>query len=1182
ANVGSGVFVSAPGLQVGDLVTVTAQVMEYQSFNTMPRTVLVNSTTVINSSGNELPILILDAGRPIPNSILTGVTPDYTDSADGAGDTFDASLYALSFFETVEGMLVTIPDMVVADGFIDTSGGQPFFQAYSTVHADPDQINDRGGYTIAGDPPLSPPDTADSEDGTIFGGRHLHDGDVNPDIIEVDFTGFAIDAPAGWTQNLSMGDRIGDVTGIIDFDFTDRKLFVTDIDETAFIDGQPVQEVTVLGDDSRALTVATFNVENLDPTDGAARFAEIANAIAVNLNAPDIISIEEMQDNNGGRENTDPSTKGAGDGTSPTGTDASLTWQMLVDALNLATGAHYQWVDQAPVYNAEGGQNNGNIRVGFLYNTDRVQLGDLPANATIAERRQYTDRIGDGVRDAGDLIQFSDDMVAGQINPSDWSSTRLSLLGQFTFHGNTVFVTANHFTAKGGSGQFWQYDQTLEQGDPENSGWAKRAEQANDVYAMLNHIQQNTTGTGIVAGGDFNDFYFYRPLEVLTGYVNPDGTARAGGARFDNLTLTLAEAERYTYTFDGRSQAIDHIIVNSTLSGVATYDIVHLNTGYNGLGTDPGLSDHEPALASFDFRTMSETLTGTPGNDVFLMHQGGDDTVYGLGGRDIFYFGAAYTNDDMVDGGADRDTLILQGVYDITFSTSSLISVEAIVLLSSSDNRYGGATAGPNSYDLSIPAGLAGGELLIVNAGGLAANETLIFDGSAETTAPFNLYGGAGADNLTGGGGHDHLDGGAGIDVMTGGSGNDNYIVNTGDHVFELSGGGNDKVFARSSYVLTFDSHVEVLATIDHRLTTAIDLTGNQHNNAITGNEGANYLNGGAGDDHIKALGGDDYLTGGSGRDLLYGGAGNDGYEVDAFDLVYELENEGTIDIVYASSSYALLAGSHVERIQFANSFETHNWDLSGNEFGNRVAGNDGNNLLRGGGGDDMIFGFGGHDILDGGTGTDSLIGHSGNDIYYVDQFDVITETSDNGFDSAYSSTDYTLGAGVHVEVLATRNYLSTDGIDLTGNELNNSVTGNSGDNELNGMAGHDSLSGGAGNDLIDGGAGRDILAGGTGSDTFRFTSTSHSAPGAGDRITDFVSGTDTIDLSQIDANTNTVDNDAFNFIGTAAFSGTAGELRYDVVGGRMHIYGDTNGDKIVDLHIAVDGTIITSGDFAF
>ncbi|HEV2815913.1 MAG TPA: Calx-beta domain-containing protein, partial [Allosphingosinicella sp.] len=631
----AGVGTAVSGVAVGDLVTVTAHVMEYRGFSSsMPITALTSPTSItVQSSGNTLPTLLLDSSVAMPTAIMTLVQPDYTDSADDVGDTFDASLYALSFWETVEGMHVTIPDMVVADGFVDTSGGQPFFQAYSQQHADADQINSRGGYTIAGDPPVGPPDTGTTEDDTITGGRHLSDGDVNPDIIEVDFTGFAIDAPGGLTANASMGDELGDVTGIIDFEFTDRKLFVTDIDAGSFVDHTTTQEITILGDDSRSLTVATFNVENLDPTDGAPRFAALAAAIANNLNMPDIISIEEMQDNNGAATgdgiDDDPITPGMQDAG---GTDASQTWQMLVDALNALTGAHYQWVDEAPVYNAEGGEQSGNIRVGFLYNTDRVQLGDLDADATLAERRMYTDRIGDGVRDAGDLIAFSDNMLGGEIQTSDWSGTRRSLLGEFTFNGNKVYVTANHFPAKGGSDQFWAFDQNPANGEPTNSGWSSRNNVAQDVYAMLNLIETNAPAAGIVSGGDYNDFYFYRPLTTVTGYTMADGTARIGGARFDNLTLTLPMNERYTYNFDGRSQAIDHIIVDSTLSAVATYDVVHLNTGFNASDPTP-LSDHDPGLSSFNFRNFSETLTGTAGADS-IEGFGGNDTINGLGGTD--------------------------------------------------------------------------------------------------------------------------------------------------------------------------------------------------------------------------------------------------------------------------------------------------------------------------------------------------------------------------------------------------------------------------------------------------------------------------------------------------------------------------------------------------------------------
>ncbi|HEX8241682.1 MAG TPA: Calx-beta domain-containing protein [Allosphingosinicella sp.] len=895
----AGVGTVVSGISVGDLIQVSAQVMEYQSFSTMPRTMLVNPTglTVI-SQGNSL-ASITPVLTNMPNEVMTDVTPDYTDSSDGAGDTFDASVYALSYFETVEGMLVTIPNMVVADGFVSTSGGDPYLKAYSLDSANADQINSRGGYTIAGDPPIGPPDTATTGDDTNFDGRVVHDGDINPDIIEVDFTDFAMSAPAGLLENATMGDPLGDVTGIIDFDFTDLKLFVTAMEPGGFVNaGNPVQEITVFGDDTRSLTVATFNVENLDPTDGAARFTALANAIANNLNAPDIISIEEIQDNNGAA---------AGDGSSATGTDASVTWQMLVDALNLATGAHYQWVDQAPVYNAEGGEQSGNIRVGFLYNTDRVQLGNLAPDAPLAERRMYTDRIGDGVRDAGDLIAFSDDMLGGEINTADWAGTRRSLLGQFTFHGNTVFVTANHFPSKGGSGEFWQLNQNVTGGQPANSDLQQRSSVAQDVYAMLNLVQGSAPGAGIVAGGDFNDFYFYRPLTTVTGYTMADGTARAGGARFDNLTLTLPEAERYTYTFDGRSQAIDHIIVNGLLSAVATYDVVHLNTGYNSRGTgadaNPALSDHDPAVASFDFRSLSEVLVGTPQADTLDLSQGGNDSVSGLGGNDVFLFGGAMTTADSVDGGEGIDQIALQGDYSggLTLGTG-VVGVESLGLLPGNDTRFGAPGTAFYDYDITtVDENVAAGADMTVDGARLRVGEDLTFDGSAETDGRFFIFGGRGQDDLTGG---------AQNDVFLFGAGR----WGSGDTVD--GGGGQDQLALRGDYTITFGAtqivdivSIGLISAYDTRYGAASDrydynLTMNNGNVAagvqmtvdggklrsdetLTFNgsaelDGSFRVFGGAGIDTIQGSQNADIIVGRGSGDMLYGNGGNDIFRYDS------------------------------------------------------------------------------------------------------------------------------------------------------------------------------------------------------------------------------------------------------------------------------------------------------------
>jgi Ca2+-binding RTX toxin-like protein len=285
---------------------------------------------------------------------------------------------------------------------------------------------------------------------------------------------------------------------------------------------------------------------------------------------------------------------------------------------------------------------------------------------------------------------------------------------------------------------------------------------ANDIYTMLNLIEANSAGAGVISGGDYNDFYFYRPLEVATGYVLPDGSARVGGARFDNLTVTeLTEAERYSYTFDGRSQTLDHIIVNSMLSGVASYDVVHVNTGYSSFGTganaSQALSDHDPAVASFDFRSLSEVLVGTEGADTFNLSQGGDDTVSGLGGNDIFYFGGALTAADNVNGGAGSDTIVLQGDYSGGLTLDDGVTgIENISMLAGSNTFYGDPGTSLYDYDLTThDANFAAGITARINGANLLAGEDFTFDGSAETDARFVVYGGRGMDDLTGGAGND-------------------------------------------------------------------------------------------------------------------------------------------------------------------------------------------------------------------------------------------------------------------------------------------------------------------------------------------------------------------------------------------------------------------------------------------
>ncbi|HTU11687.1 MAG TPA: calcium-binding protein [Allosphingosinicella sp.] len=195
---------------------------------------------------------------------------------------------------------------------------------------------------------------------------------------------------------------------------------------------------------------------------------------------------------------------------------------------------------------------------------------------------------------------------------------------------------------------------------------------------------------------------------------------------------------------------------------------------------------------------------------------------------------------------------------------------------------------------------------------------------------------------------------------------------------------------------------------------------------------------------------------------------------------------------------------------------------LTGGGHAETIHGGDGADIIRAGDGADFAFGEGGDDLIDGETGADRISGWVGNDV-------------------------------------------------------------------LLGGAGNDRIAGEDGADKLSGGLGADTLLGGSGGDTFVFGGTGDSrtlsmrSDGGKlrpDMIGDFLSGTDRIDLSAIDANRATGANDAFAFIGTAAFGGMAGQLRYALAGGVMRIEGDVDGDARADFAIMAITPTIQASDF--
>ena len=146
---------------------------------------------------------------------------------------------------------------------------------------------------------------------------------------------------------------------------------------------------------------------------------------------------------------------------------------------------------------------------------------------------------------------------------------------------------------------------------------------------------------------------------------------------------------------------------------------------------------------------------------------------------------------------------------------------------------------------------------------------------------------------------------------------------------------------------------------------------------------------------------------------------------------------------------------------------------------------------------------------------------------------------------------------------------LGFDGNDfMSGGARQDSLSGGNGNDNLDGGGGQDTLNGDNGNDTLIGGLGVDSLTGGAGTDTFVFKSIAETGGGQTDIITDFERRVDKIDLAGIDANTNTVGDQAFAFIGVNAFTNVAGQLRWDLT--THTLMGDVNGDGVADFAINV------------
>ncbi|WP_284618399.1 endonuclease/exonuclease/phosphatase family protein [Aquabacterium humicola] len=539
---------------VGEAVQVAGTLSEFRpggaSSNNLTVTQISNNANVqalsitawAGAPAGGIAPTVLGVDRVMPTQVIHDdfAAPAHVES----GGDFDPATEGIDFFESLEGMLVQINGAVTSSPTINFNNNSQEIW----VLAD-------GG--------------AGATSTTAHGGALINANDFNPERLQIDDLINSTSMPT-----VDVGAILGTTVGVVNYDFGNYEVLVP-VAPSVEQASQLEREVTTLGPQADQLRLANFNVENLDPSDGASKFNALAAAIVANLKSPDIITLEEVQDNSGATNNGI--------------VDANVTLQMLIDAIAAAGGPTYQFRQLNPVNGQDGGEPGGNIRVAFLFNPSRVGF----------------------VEDSLERITDTD-----LSNGDAFAASRKPLVGTFTFHGEAVTVVGNHFNSKGGDQALFGATQP-----PVLGSEVQRQQQAEIVGDYVEALLAENPHANVIVAGDLNDFEFSNPVERLKD------------AGLDALIETLPANERYSYNFEGNAQTLDHVMASDRLMGhLAGFDVVHINSEFFDQ-----MSDHDPSVAAFTI-ALGQTINGTNLRDN-LKGTAANDTIRGGAGRDLIATG---------------------------------------------------------------------------------------------------------------------------------------------------------------------------------------------------------------------------------------------------------------------------------------------------------------------------------------------------------------------------------------------------------------------------------------------------------------------------------------------------------------------------------------------------------------
>lgn len=515
-----GIMVYAPNasIGIGDYVSVDGEVIEFygpgykgKEETDLPITEIVASK-IRQLGKKELPApVVLDKDRRIPRKVI---------DSDGL-KVFNPEQDALDFWESLEGMLVTVEDPKIL-------GPQRYGEIFVVPGTHEGPFNNSGGLSIAAD-------------------------DMHPEHICLQLQG-------GNARNIvtKAGDKInGKVTGVVTYGFGIYKVQTRTNQLPPIVDGGLKPEQTVIVPDPDKLLVASYNIENFSANPAKtpdSKVKRLAQSIVNDLKSPDIITILELQDNDGPVDSGDA--------------DASKSAARLIDAIRTESGTEYACVNINPNDNEDGGQPGANIRVAYFYRPDRVQLKE-GKKGTADEANSWSH---------GHLT-----LNPGRIDPKNpiFSWTRKSLAAEFTFKGKDIVIVANHLNSKRGDDSLYGKKQPVVLKSEK-----KRLELAAAIKKFVNDGFAQNPDMNLLMTGDFNDFEFSPVIRALEG------------SNMKNVVSSHDKGDRYAYYYQGNDQILDNILVSKSLMDRYAFDIVHVNSSF--MEQHGRVSDHDPLLIQLD------------------------------------------------------------------------------------------------------------------------------------------------------------------------------------------------------------------------------------------------------------------------------------------------------------------------------------------------------------------------------------------------------------------------------------------------------------------------------------------------------------------------------------------------------------------------------------------------------